>query len=420
MFDLGRLFKRADTVQRHLAAPLARSRLAYLGHRAEEGAKPSTLRGIAALQVNLVRYLELGEDGSVAPTEVEAAAKRWVSQDPARRGGDAEGIRQRFVSQATCWLRFAGRLQVAAAPSHPHSAEVAVFVDYMRRERGWSEATIRYRRSRADEFLCGFCRGNRTLADITIEAVDCAPSDREARDGRVRTRATIRNRADALRAFFRFAEDRGWCQPGLAAAITSPRVYKDATLPAGPSAEDLERLLATTEGDQPEDLRDRALLLTLSVYGLRAGEARGLRLDDINWDAETLRIHRPKTGRTDLFPLSRRVGDAIARYLREARPRTDPRREVFLSSRAPSGPLSLSKISSIVRSRMQRCGIDCPRRGAHALRHAFAQRLLEEGFSMQEIGDCLGHRSPASTAIYAKVDLARLRQVADFDLEGLT
>ena len=150
MFDLGRLFKRADTVQRHLAAPLARSRLAYLGYRAEGGAKPSTLRGIAALEVNLVRYLELGERGKVAPTEVEAAAERWVSQDPGRRGGDAEGIRQRFVSQATCWLRFAGRLQVAAARSHPHSAEVAVFVDYMRRERGWSEATIRYRRSRAD------------------------------------------------------------------------------------------------------------------------------------------------------------------------------------------------------------------------------------------------------------------------------
>ena len=419
MFDLGQLFKRADTVQRHLAAPLARSRLAYLGHRAEQGAKPSTLRGIAALQVNLVRYLELGEDGKVAPAEVEAAAQLWVAQDPARRGGDAEGIRQRFVSQATCWLRFAGRLQVPAAPSHPHATEVAVFVEHMRRERGWSEATIRYRRSRADEFLRRFCRGNRTLADITVGAVDCALSDKQTRDGRIRTRATIRNHADALRAFFRFAEDRGWCRPGLAATITSPRVYKDATLPAGPSAEDLERLLATTEGDQPEDLRDRALLLTLSVYGLRAGEARGLRLDDIDWDAETLRVHRPKTGRTDLFPLSRRVGDAIARYLREARPRTDAR-EVFPSSRAPSGPLSLSKISSIVRNRMQRCGIDCRRRGAHALRHAFAQRLLEEGFSMQEIGDCLGHRSPASTAIYAKVDLARLRQVADFDLEGLT
>ena len=68
---------------------------------------------------------------------------------------------------------------------------------------------------------------------------------------------------------------------------------------------------------------------------------------------------------------------------------------------------------------MQRCGIDCPRRGAHALRHAFAQRLLDEGFLMQEIADCLGHRSVDSTAVYAKIDLAGLRRVADFDLEGL-
>ena len=116
--------------------------------------------------------------------------------------------------------------------------------------------------------------------------------------------------------------------------------------------------------------------------------------------------------------LSRRVGEALARYLRHARPHTDVR-EIFLALTAPTRPLSASAISSVVRSRMQRCGIKCPRRGAHALRHAFAQRLLDEGFLMQEIGGCLGHRSLDSTAVYAKVALAGLRQVADFDLEGL-
>ena len=207
--------------------------------------------------------------------------------------------------------------------------------------------------------------------------------------------------------------------PGLAAAITAPRVYKAATLPAGPSPEELRRLLATTTGDRPADVRDRALLLTLSVYGLRAGEAQALRLDDINWEAETLRVRRPKTGRTTWFPLSRRVGEALARYLREARPRTDTR-QVFLTLKVPVRPLGASTISSVVRSRMRRYGIECERRGAHALRHAFAQRLLDEGFSMTEIEDCLGHRSPDATAVYAKVDLAGLRQVvADFDLEGL-
>ena len=418
MFELNQLFKRADAVQRHLAAPLAQSRLTYLAHRSEQGAKPSTLRGIAALQVKVIHYLELAEEGKVALSEIEAAAQRWVSQDPGRRGGDPHVARSHFVSHATCWLRFAGRLEDPAASTHAHSAEVAEFVDYMRHERGWSEATIRDRRARADDFLRRFCARCRALADVTIATIDRAVNENNASDGRPRCRATIRTHADALRAFFRFAEARGWSRPGLAALIVAPRVYRDAALPVGPSPEEQRRLLATTGGGHPADLRDRALVLTLSAYGLRAGEARGIQLDDIDWQAQTLRVRRPKTGSTDLFPLSRRVGGAIARYLHEARPPTNIR-ALFLSLKAPARPLSASGISSVIRSRMQRCGIDCPRRGAHALRHAFAQRLLDEGFLMQEIADCLGHRSLDSTAVYAKIDLAGLRRVADFDLEGL-
>ena len=227
-------------------------------------------------------------------------------------------------------------------------------------------------------FLRRFCARCRALADVTIATIDRAVNENNARDGRPRCRATIRTHADALRAFFRFAEARGWSRPGLAALIVAPRVYRDAALPVGPSPEEQRRLLATTEGGHPADLRDRALVLTLSAYGLRAGEARGIQLDDIDWQAQTLRVRRPKTGSTDLFPLSRRVGGAIARYLHEARPPTNIR-ALFLSLKAPARPLSASGISSVIRSRMQRCGIDCPRRGAHALRHAFAQRLLGRG-----------------------------------------
>ena len=419
MFEFDQLFKRADTVQRYLGAPLARSRLAYLSHRAEQGARPSTLRGIAALQVQAVHYLELSEEGQVMPSEIATAAERWATQHPARRGGNAGNARRDFVSRATGWLSFAGRLEVPAVALHPHATAVAQFEDYMRRERGWSEATIRCRLGRAEDLLRRFCRGHRALADLSLATIDCALGARNSRNGRPRARTTIRNHMDALRAFLRFAADRGWCQPGLAVAITAPRVYKAATLPAGPSPEDLLRLLTTIAGNRPAEVRDRALLLALSVYGLRAGEAQALRLDDINWEAGTLRVRRPKTGRTAWFPLSRRVGEALARYLREARPRTDTR-QVFLTLKAPVRPLGSCAISSVVRSRMRRCGIECERRGAHALRHAFAVRLLNEGFSMAEIGDCLGHRSPDATAVYAKVDLAGLRQVvADFELKGL-
>ena len=416
MLEFEQLFKRPDAVKRHLAAPLAPSRLAYLRYRADRGAKPSTLRGIAAAQLNAIRYLELPRKAKVTPSEIEDAAERWMAQDRARRGGTSPSIRTTFVAQVKGWLDFAGCLQVPSPPPHQYSAEVTLFTDYMRRERGWSEATVRYRRNRADKLLRQFCGGS--LADLTITSIDRALSEKGSKDGRSLCRATVRNRADALRAFLRFAEDRGWCQPGLAESIASPRVYRDATLPAGPSWEDVRRLIATTASDRPEDLRDRVILLMLSVYGLRAGEVRGLLLDDIDWEAETLRVRRPKTGRADVFPLSLHVGNAMAQYLRQVRPRSDAR-EVFLSSRAPARPLGRSAISSMVRRRMQQCGITCQRRGAHALRHAFAQRLLDEGFSIPEIGDCLGHRSPEATAVYARVDLARLREVADFDLEGL-
>lgn len=418
MFRFDQLFKRADAVQRHLAAPLARARLAYLAHRAGQGARPSTLRGIAALQIKIIHYLELGERGEVARPAIEAAARRWVSRDPARRGGNPDLAQRHFVSHATCWLRFAGRLKEPAIATHPHAGAVADFVDWMRQERGWSEATIRGRRARADAFLRRFCTRSGALAEVTVATIDRALRVPHLRTGHPRRRTTIRTHADALRAFFRFAEHRGWSRPGIAAAVEAPRVYRDAALPVGPSRHEQRLLLASTERDHPADLRDRTLLLMLLAYGLRAGEVCALQLDDIDWKAETLRVRRSKTGRTDRFPLSRRVGEALARYLRHTRPPADAR-TLFLALTAPARPLTTSALSSVVRRRMRRCGITCPRRGAHALRHAFAQRLLDEGFPMQEIGDCLGHRSLDSTAVYAKVALADLRQVADFGLEGL-
>ena len=136
MFEFEQIFKRTDAVQRHLAAPLLRSRLAYLGHRAEQGAKPSTLRGIAAFQVQAIHYLELAEEGQITPSEIATAAERWVTQHPARRGGNASNARRDFVSRVTGWPSFAGRMQVPSVAPPPHCPALVQFEDYMRWERG--------------------------------------------------------------------------------------------------------------------------------------------------------------------------------------------------------------------------------------------------------------------------------------------
>lgn len=221
-----------------------------------------------------------------------------------------------------------------------------------------------------------------------------------------------------LRCFFRFAETQHWCSPGIAATIISPRRYALEDVPRSPSWEEVERLVARTTGDKPVQIRDLAIVLLLAVYGLRRGEVAGLKLGDIDWEARRLRVYRSKQCRFQSFPLVRPVADAIIRYLREVRAQC-AHREVFLAMKPPIRALSASSISILARRRLHAVNVTLPRVGAHCLRHACARHLVAQGFSLKEIGDQLGHRSTSATSIYAKVDLAGLRQVAELDLGRL-
>jgi integrase len=198
----------------------------------------------------------------------------------------------------------------------------------------------------------------------------------------------------------------------------SPRLFAGEQLPKGPSWEDVQRLLATTEGDTRKNIRDRAVIMLFAVYGLRVGEVRALRLEDLDWEQELMSVTRPKARRKQTYPLSYTVGESLLRYLKEVRPRV-AYREVFLTLRAPFHPPSSSSLYRVVGDRLPALGVSLKHCGPHSLRHACAARLLAEGLSMKEIGDHLGHRKTDTTRVYAKVDLAGLRQVADFDLGGV-
>ena len=141
---------------------------------------------------------------------------------------------------------------------------------------------------------------------------------------------------------------------GLAEAIKSPRVYSLDSLPSGPSWEDVKRLLALTEGNERTDIRDRAILMLLAMYGLRAGEVRRLRLEDFDWEGELISVACSKTRKNRVFPLARPVGDAVLRYITQVRQRTT-HREVFLSLSAPIRPLG--DVGPIVSTRLRRLGL---------------------------------------------------------------
>jgi site-specific recombinase XerD len=323
---------------------------------------------------------------------------------------------RRLYELAIRWLKFMGRLRQRPIPPTPCAKKIKAFADYMEHEAELSPATIFNRCWYVSRLLDWLYVKGGSLHDITPHRIDAAFQKLLEPGGY--SRASIQTCAGALRAFFRFAEARGWCRKGLAASILTPRVFSQTFLPLGPSWDDVRRLLAMTEGDKPSDIRARPILMLLAIYGLRRGEVSRLRLEDFDWEHEVFRVTSSKTGRVRTYPLTRSVGNAILRYLQEVRPRSS-HREVFLTLHVPFRPVSSMTLWQIVGKRLRSLHLSLPHYGPHALRHACATRLLATGLSLKEIGDQLGHTHPESTQVYAKVDLAGLREVADFDLGGV-
>jgi len=282
----------------------------------------------------------------------------------------------------------------------------------MAQERGLSAQTIKNRRWHVNRFLRWLYARKRRVANLRLRDFDVFFRTLHAKGF---SRATIRIYANAIRSFVRHAERRAQCPSGLADELHGPRIYRQHELPLGPSWDDVKRLVDDTATGEHVDIRDRAIIMLFAIYGLRASEVANLRLEHIDWEHDQLVVPRSKHRRAPIYPLVPSVGRALLRYLKEVRPRC-AFREVFLKVLAPTGPMTPKSLYAVVASRIKRLGIKAPRSGPHILRHACAGRLLSEGLSLKEIGDHLGHRSPDSTRIYAKVDLQGLREVAAFDL----
>lgn len=413
MFDI--LFTRPHTLARHYTAPFLESRVSYLSYCKAQGYPHSSLKKIAWVLLVVSHSIDLCKPGRITRAEVEIAVDHRIrfyrSKEPVK---ESKSSRLLFICTVIAWLRFLGNFEEPHHSPSIFSNYVEEFAEFMRDERGLSSATITFRHDEVLTFLSSVNSVTNSLNSISISDVDTYLGHK-GRHGW--SRRSLRTLADALRSFFRYAQARGLSR-NIAEAIEAPPLYAQEGLPFGPTWEQVQQLLASISGDTITDLRDRAIILLLAVYGLRAGEVSRLQLNDIDWVGDILHITRPKQRCHQQYPLKAEVGNAIARYLRDGRPGSK-HRSLFLTICAPIRPLSAASMTPIVHSRLDALGIELPRRGAHCLRHACARHLLDSGFSLKQIGDQLGHRNPETTRIYAKVDLNGLRQVAALDMEEL-
>jgi site-specific recombinase XerD len=217
----------------------------------------------------------------------------------------------------------------------------------------------------------------------------------------------------ALRSFFRFLRFEGLCDGQLELAVPRVAHWRLSTLPRSLSDVQLAQLLASLDGSGRCGRRDRAIVLCLASLGLRPGELADLRLEDIDWRGGSVLLRTRKTRQGAVVPLPREAGRAIVAYLREERPATGERRVFVQCQGARRGrPLSGNTVSAVVVRALERAGVRSPLAGGYVLRHTVASRLVRRGASLKEVADLLGHRSLDTTAIYAKLDVAALHEVA--------
>lgn len=288
-------------------------------------------------------------------------------------------------------------------------AWLAAYDDYLHRMLGAAKATrVRYLRT-ARRFV-GACLGSASApwAGLSVAQVTAfIQQETASKSGHGRAAP-----ACAVRSFLRFLAWRGVGPGGLDRAIPPMRRARHASLPPRLAPAELVRLL-DQPGDHPAAWRDRAILLLLGRLGLRAGEIVALGLDDIDWRAGLLRLPAGKSRRERVLPLSQEVGCALADYLWHGRPAHPSRRLFLTATKPPRGFNHTSAVTRIVQRSLRRAGIAVGRlTAAHMLRHTAASAMVNRGASFHQVADVLGHRSLATTGIYAKLDLDALAPVA--------
>lgn len=307
--------------------------------------------------------------------------------------------------------RFLRERELIPAPRPPRLApaqeEAGRYVAHLHEVRGLADRSIGFHRDWAAGFLefIGFNDGPTALPQLRHDQIEGFVR----RASRTRSRVSLRNVVLVLRAFLRFEFHQGVLPRPLHEQVDMPRVYSGERLPRVLTRDQVRAFLRSIDLKSPNGVRDFTMLYLIAVYGLRRSEVVALRLDDIDWRARILHVRQSKTQQSIALPLTDEAGHVLARYLRKARPKTEPR-ELFVRTQAPAGPLTPWAVNLVLLTRLQRSGLDL-KFSPHTLRHSLAVHLLRRGVSMKAIGDTLGHRDLRSTACYLRLNLDDLRAV---------
>jgi integrase/recombinase XerD len=419
-------------LERHFARPKTwdRIRASWIGPAIEQyvdwlaerhNARSTIYRRVPVLEAFGIFAKERGASSwSELPQHVDAFVEQRLQERGGRHAsrGKLRRIRQatRIPVEQMLRLTVSGFIGTRRpGVPLPLLREVPGFFPFLSDERGLSSESLRhyahYLRS-FERYLARIRFAH--LGDVTPLVLTTFVTE----SAKTLAPASMLSLVTTLRTLLRFMHREGVIDIDISGTVEGPLIYRDAGLPRSIAWADVSRVLATVDRRSALGKRDYAILLLLVSYGLRAGEVARLALDDIDWRQGRLRVSARKAGNSTSYPISDAVGEAIAAYLKGARP-SSSHRQVFVSTTPPFVPATVSVISQCAKRYLRAAGVSVPRPGSHTFRHTCVQRLVDVGMPFKTIGDYVGHRSPQSTRVYGKVAVESLREVALGDGEGV-
>jgi site-specific recombinase XerD len=317
----------------------------------------------------------------------------------ANRKGDAGNS----VCAANAFARFLRERGIVQAEPSNLPPLVIRFSDWMRNHRGSQESTLSNYQRELCRLLLRIGEDPRLYTAAQLRAFVVTES---CGFGHSKAELTV----TAVRMFLRFLIAHRECPEHLQHAIPRLASWGKTVLPRYIAAEAVERVISSCDVSTPLGSRDHAVLLLLARLALRAGDVANLRLKDLDWAHARVTV-TGKSRRSAWLPLPQDVGEAILHYLATGRPHV-PDDRLFLIARAPYSGMLARQVSATAERAFRRSAIPTPSFGAHVFRHSAATTWLRAGLSLQSIGVLLRHSDVDTTAIYAKVDVSLLQQIA--------
>ncbi len=288
-------------------------------------------------------------------------------------------------------------------------ALVLDFLAYLEFERGLSRNTLDAYRTDLLQYGAFLAKRHRGATEADRGDVADFLADLATGNGQPAcSPATVNRKTACLRSFYRHLRREELIDDDPTAALSPPA--KSRKLPRVLTYGEVKRLLESVNGADPISLRDRALLEVMYGCGLRASEAVGVDVNEVDLRRSFVRAHG-KGNKERVVPLGREAANAAVRYLRSGRPElvgTRPVSRLFVNFRG--GPLTRQGLYKVIQRHAAEVGL-ADRMSPHTLRHSFATHLLSGGCDLRSVQEMLGHADVSTTQLYTHLSDARIKDV---------